>query len=146
MSSFLYNAGKKLIADGLLHPTTDTLKCILLMNTTSCDTENDGIEFIDDFATLGECDDTSYVRVTLEDVTVTKDDSTDSVVVDASDITFGGMGGDGSNDYCAVLVYKHVTNDANSVPIAYFELSSEANKLSVDVLVQWSSDGLLEMS
>lgn len=145
MASLVYNAGKKLIADGALEPATDTLKCALLMTGTTCDAENDAIAHVEDFADLDECDATGYARVALASVAVAQRDADDAAEIDAADIAFNDLSGDATRNYQGLLLYLHVTDDADSIPLAYIEFSSAASKLAVDVLVQWGDDGILRL-
>ena len=62
MASFVYNEGGRGIAALEIDWDNDTIKGALLMNTTTCDTENDAMTFLSSFATLGRSDDGSYLR------------------------------------------------------------------------------------
>lgn len=121
------------------------IRAALLMNTTTADTENDGIVSLADFTTLARSDATGYSDVALTGEDVVKDDANDRAQFNVDTFTFSGLSGDASNDYAGVLIYKFDTNDAGSTPIRYIAFSSEQSASSTSVQVT-ASNGLLRFT
>lgn len=96
----------------------------LLMTNTTADTENDGIVNVDDITTLDELDSgASYMRKPLASGAVTKDDANDRANLDFDDVTWTALA-PGTRSIAGVLLYDHVTNDADSKVIAWLEFAT----------------------
>lgn len=145
MASVVYNSTLKAMVDAYISVAND-LRAILCMSNTTCETENDGIVYVDDFATLDECDATGYSRVALTGEATSKDDANDRAEIDANDVVFSGLGGDASRDFFGVLLYDHVTNDADS-PVGFFiQFSSTIPAAATQVTVPWDSEGIVQLA
>jgi len=70
-----------------------------------------------------EADATNYVRKALALTTVTDDTDNRGEVTSGGTTTWTALGGASNNDIVGAVVYKHVTNDGDSIPIAYIELT-----------------------
>ena len=125
---------------------TDDIRAALLMLNTTADTEIDAITFVDQYTTLDECDATGYARVALASEAVVADDANDRAEFDAADASFTGMSGDATRDIQGVLIYKHVTNDANSIPIAFIDFSADIPKTATQVDIPWDAQGILQLT
>jgi len=142
MASFVYNEGGRGIAALEIDWDNDTIKGALLMNTTTCDTENDAMTFLSSFATLARSDDSTYAGdVTLATNSTDKVDASNRTELRVSvDAVFSGMAGDGSGTtYDGMLIYKFVTNDAASIPIAYIEFTTPIAIAATSVTVPVST-------
>jgi hypothetical protein len=148
MASQVYNEFKRASAAAEidLDAGGDDIRAALLMNTTTCDTDNDGVLDLLDFGTLARSDATGYADVQLTSEAVNKDDANDRAEFDATDISFTGLGGDAANDYQGVLIYKFVTGDSDSIPIAWIEFPAEITLTATQVDVSWNSEGILQFS
>lgn len=148
MASVVYNEAKRGIAAGEIDLNADDIRVVLLMANTTCDTENDGITTVSGFTTLDECDATGYSRQALTGEAVNKDDANDRAEFDANDASFAGLGGDATRDYAGVLVYKHVTNDADSVPIAFIQFTNSpaVSSGATQVDVPWNIEGIIQFT
>lgn len=120
------------------------VRAALVMSNTTADTEKDGIDFMDDFATLDECDDSGYARVALGSEASNVDNTNDRAEFDASDISFAGLSGNATRNAVGVVIYKHVTNDTDSVPIAFIEFSAPVANTSTQIDVSWNAEGILQ--
>lgn len=118
MSSAWMAYGASGLMDGSIDLDTSTLKAILLMTNTTCDTEDK--RYVGDFTTLDEMDGSGYSRVTLSGGSVSGDLVNHRGEITFSDIRFSGVGA-GTRQVQGLLIYKHVTNDADSVAIAYID-------------------------
>lgn len=123
MSSFVYNCAKAGFLNGSIDLDTHDIRAALVMANTTCDTDNDGISFVAGFTTLDEQDGSGYVRKALSNETVTKDDTNDRGAFSADNVTWTALGA-GTRAVAGVLIYKHVTNDADSIPIMFLEFSA----------------------
>lgn len=147
MASAWMAYGASGIMNGSIDLDTSTLKAILLMTSTTVDTEDK--QFVSGFTTLDEMDGSGYSRVTLSGGTVTGDLVNHRGEIVFSDIRFTGVGA-GTRQVQGVLIYKHVTNDADSIPIAYMDgdsagvLPFTAN--GGDIVIASPVEGLLRVS
>lgn len=141
MANFMYNEAKRALLQGELDLSSDDIRAALVMSNTSCDTEDD-VNFVSGFATLDECDDTTYTRLSLSNESVSENAANNRAELDADNITFANTG-DASRDVAGVLIYKHVTNDADSVPIVFIEevVSLDGN----NVVIEWNADGIVQL-
>lgn len=137
-----HNAIKQLFA-GELNLSSDDIRVALLMTNTTADTESD-IDFISDITTIDECDATGYSRVALANESVSVDDANNLAKFDADDAVFSGLGADATRDYQGALIYKHVTNDSDSVPIVFIDFTTDVPKTATQVTLPWPTDGIIK--
>jgi len=116
---------------------TDTIMCLLNSSSYTFDPDHDTVDNVD----ANELSGTGYVRKTLASKTVTVDDTNDEVRFDAADITWTGAN---FGTVAGAVVYKFVTNDTDSVPLVWAELTSPAVTNGGDFTLQWSSDGVFK--
>lgn len=143
MASQFYNEAKRAIAAGEIDLNADDIRAALLMTNTTADTENDGITTISGFTTLDEHG--TAGRVALANEAVNKDDTNDRAEFDADDALWSSLA-NGARAIQGVLIYKHVTNDTDSIPIAFIEFSATQNPGGSDFTVQWNAEGILQFT
>jgi hypothetical protein len=143
MASVIYTHFKAKSAKGLIDLDADDIRAILVKTTTTVDTEPD-TEFISGFTTLAECDAASYARVALTGETVNTDTGNDRAEFTASNIVWAALGA--GNTLQGVLLYKHVTNDTDSMPIAFIEFSSNFVTNGGGLTVAPNSEGFLQLT
>jgi|GEM_PF-1279409 len=126
----------------------DTLKVALVMTGNSCatDADNGTVDDIDAITTDAIGDATGTSRQTLANVSVALDDANDRVELDADDSVFSGLSGDASNDYDGDLVYKHVVDDTDSIPIVWNEFSADVVLEATQVTIQWDAEGIVQFA
>lgn len=147
MASKIYNNVLKWLMDGTVDLDTDDIRARLVMTNTTCDTEIDAISNIDDFTTVDKADATGYSDIDMSSLAVAADDANDRAEFDADDLSFTGLSGDATRDYQGVLLYKYVDGtDANDVPIAFIDFSSDIPKESTQVDVPWDAEGILQLA
>lgn len=131
MSSFVTNEGAKgLLSGGTIDWAADTIKARIVASSvtpTKDDTTMTGMTAIGTDQTLGS-------------KTKTKDTVNDRVVFDAADPTFSAVASGSTGRW--LVIYKFVTNDAGSTPIAILDLTSVTTN-GLDILMQFSADGIL---
>lgn len=142
MATHTFNEWKQTIMRDYL-ATSDDIRVALLMSNTSADTDNDDIEFVGQIGTLDEFDGANYVRKALASEIVNEDDTGDEAEFDATDVVWTALGA-GTRSIIGVLVYKHVTNDADSPVIAWLEYATPKTPDGGDFTTQWHAEGLVK--
>jgi hypothetical protein len=149
MASVIYNEFKRASAAGEIDLDTggDDIRAILVMTNTTADTENSAMVYVGDLTTLDECDATGYSRQALAGEVVNKDDPNSRAEFDANNISFSGLGGDATRGYQGVVLYKHVTNDADSPLVAFIEFDNQPlSKEATQIDVPWNAEGILQLT
>ncbi len=147
MASNIFNSALNGILNSTIDLDSDDIRARLCMTNTTCDTEKDGIDNISDITTVDVSDATSYADVALTSEAVAVDDANDRSEFDADNVSFAGLGGDATRDYQGVLIYKYVDGtDANDIPIAFIDFTSDITKAATQVDVPWSAEGILQLS
>ena len=121
---------------------TDDIRVLLCDSTTTCDTEQDKAT-ISGYTTLGELAGTGYARQALTSEAVNQDNPNNRAEFDAADATFSSMAAD-NNDAVGALVYKHVTNDTDSIPICWVEFAASQSFNGGDFTIQWNAEGIFQ--
>lgn len=119
MANFLYTNAKRALLAGELDLDANTIRCLLVMTNTTADTEKDKLT-ISGFTTLDEMDGSGYSRQTLSGKAVAADNTNNRGEFTASDITFQNVSA-GTRSVAAAILYKFITDDTDSVPIAYID-------------------------
>lgn len=145
MASTVPNGALKDMID-LYIATRDDLRAILVMTNTTCDTEIDAITYVDDYTTLDECDATGYARVALTGEATSQDDVNDRAELDANDAVFSGLSGDATRDAQGVLLYDHVTTDADSPAVCFVDFASDITSAATQVTIPWDAEGILQLA
>lgn len=112
MASFVYNEGAKgLTSNGTIDWATDTIKARLVASSVTPDKDDTTM--------------TGYTAIgtdqTLGSKTKTKDTTNDRIVFDAADPTWTAVASGSTVGY--VAIFKFVTNDAGSTPIALLDIT-----------------------
>jgi hypothetical protein len=125
----------------------DDIRARLVMTNTTCDTEIDAINDLADYSTIDASDATGYDDVALTSKAVNTDDTNDRAEFDANNASFSDLSGDATRDYKGVLIYKHVDGtDANDLPVAFIQFSSNIPSTATQVDVPWDSEGILQIA
>lgn len=135
MATTVYNRG----LDELRAFTTDTFEALLL-NDAGYVPDKDHDYVADLTPGTNEISGAGYTRQTLGGKTRTIDDALNRITYDCSDLGFGSIAA--GENVEAVVVYRLVTNDADSILIAYYPLGLIATTgLPFPVII--SSAGLI---
>jgi hypothetical protein len=130
----IYNRGKFIIADSSLAWTADTIRTLLVDPTYVFDPDSN---FVADVA-ADEVVDGSYARVTLSNKGVTEDDTNDLASLDADPADFGALTGVTPS---GIVVFKFVTNDADSPLISFSDAGFGAVANGAGYVVNWEGAG-----
>jgi hypothetical protein len=118
MASFVYTPAKTKLATALLDLSGD-IRVLLVMTNTTADTDQD-LENIADIGTLDEYDGANYARKDLAGVAVGEDAPNNRAEFTATSPVWTALGA-GTRQCAGAVFYKHVTNDADAVLIAYVD-------------------------
>lgn len=145
MASFAYTPFKTDLMKGSfnLQEAGNDVRVILVMTNTTADTDQDA-KFVGDIGTLDEYDGASYARKALANQAVNEDDPNNRGEFDADDIVWTALGA-GTRQAQAMVIYKHVTNDADSPLLAFidsggFPFSGNGG----NVTIQWNAEGIIQ--
>lgn len=129
--------------NGAVDLDTDTLKLMLIKSGYSFDPDQTDVTTL----AASECDATNYAggfggggRKT---VTVTSQQNNTNNEYDwaIADLTWTALGGAANNTLIGAALIKEITNDAGSLPIAYFEFGSSFTTNGSDVTLDFLALG-----
>jgi hypothetical protein len=133
MASFVFNRGARDLSTGTsgtdIEWSSDTIKARLVASSvtpTKDDTSMTGMTAIGTDATLGS-------------KTFTEDTANDRIVYDAADPTYTAVAGGSTVGW--VVVYKFVSNDAGSTPIAAIDVADTATN-GGDITITFAATGI----
>jgi hypothetical protein len=142
--SFIYNKAKVKLLNGTLDLDGHDIRVLLVTPNTTANVEDDK-EFLSQFMVLGEFSGSGYSRKALTNESVSEDLPNDRAEFHADDVTWTGLGGGGTVK--AAIVYRHVTNDSDSVPIAYIDTGGFPHVANgSDLTIQWHAEGILQLA
>lgn len=149
MANFFYTKAKHLLLGGNLDfdEAGNDIRVLLVMTNTSADTEKD-VDTISAFATLDEYDGANYVRKALANQTTVEDEANDRGEFDADDVTWTALGA-GTRQCQAAIIYKHVTNDTDSVPLAFIDTVASGPTFpwsgnGGNIVFTWNAEGIIQ--
>jgi hypothetical protein len=132
MAGFLFNEGADSLLDGTINWASDTIRARPVLTSAEAAVNKD--------ATVMTSIGVTGYDVTLGSKTRTKDDTTDRIVFDAADFAFVAvLGAVGEVNH--FIVFKFVTNDAASIPIAKVAMTAITPN-GGDINVTVSASGL----
>jgi hypothetical protein len=147
MASFAYTPAKTLIANGGLNfaEAGADLRLILVMTNSTADTDQD-TQYVSGIGTLDEMDGANYVRKACGTQVVAEDAANNRAEFSFDAVTWTALGA-GTRQVLGVVLYKHVTNDADSPLIAWVDTGGfpfTANGGNVTLTV--SADGFIQIT
>lgn len=115
----------------------------LLMTNTTADTENNA-SFLSSYTTLDKFNGAGFSdNLALSNKLATVDSVNNRVELDADDLAFGTLG-NGTRPMQGCILFRFVTNDADSIPLLFVEFSSTINPAGGTVTIQWDIEGILQ--
>lgn len=129
MAGFVFNEGAESLLDGTINWSIDTIRARLVLTSETLDKDSTAMTGI---GVTGN-------DVTLASKTRTKDTTNDRIVYDCADFTFPSQTAGAECDQ--VVIFKFVTNDAGSTPIAVMDITPVTPN-GGDVNVTVSANGL----
>lgn len=145
MASLLNLPGMQDLLDGSkAWAASGDLRARLLMTNTTADTENN-IATLSAYTTIDSFDGSGASNVALTSEAVNVDSGNNRIEVDAADVAFGALG-NGTRQIQGVLLYFHVTNDSDSVPLCFIQFSSNVNPGGAILTVVWDAQGIVQFA
>jgi len=135
MASGLYAVAEKGFLDADIDLLVDVIKVRAVADA--------GYTFSDAHTTMTDV--TTYVGWT--DATLASKTTT-AGVFDSADLApaDSALAIDGSNDIDGLVIFKFVTNDAGSTPIAYIDLTTALTPNGGDVNITWNASGIFSIA
>jgi len=141
MSSFIYTRAIAKLMSGDLDLDTHDIRMLAVMTSTTANTEKNS-EFISSITTLDEFDGLNYARKTLSGEAVNIDLVNFRAEFDATNVTWTSLG-NGTRQLAGYVILRHVTNDADSIPIAFID-TANINPGGVDVTLIFDDEGIIQ--
>jgi hypothetical protein len=123
---------------------TDNLDALLLMNTTTADTEHD-VTTVLGITTLAESDATGYAHEDITNPAVTADDTDNEMVWDSDNWVWSGLSGDATNDYQGALVVKWVDGGTSDIPLLFVDFTADVTSAATQVTAPSPAEGFLNV-
>ena len=147
MATFVYNIARKQLMDGALNLGADDLR-MLLLEAAGDENPNDlDIAAVLARALTDELTSTGYARIALANEATVQDDPNNRAEFDADDAVFSGVSQLAAEQVVAAVLFKFITNDAGSIPIAFFddypELPLTPN--GSDIKITWDAEGIIQL-
>jgi hypothetical protein len=143
VASFVYTHAKALLLTAGLNFSTQDIRVMLVMTNTTADTEQD-VDTISAFTTLDEYDGANYARQALTGEAVAEDEANNRGEFDANDATFTALGA-GTRQAQAAVVFRHMTDDTDSIPIAYIDTGGfPFSGNGGNIVLQWHAEGIVQ--
>lgn len=141
MANFVYTNALDLIAKGSIDFLNDDIRIALVDNTTTADTEED-VTLMNGFSTLGELSGTGYSRKVLASKAINKDEANDRSEMDCADVLWSSIN---AGTAAAAILYKHVSDDTDSIPIAFIDSNFPFVTNGGDFTLTINAEGLIQV-
>jgi len=148
MADFIYNVACKQLLDGDLDFNAPDDIRVLLLEAASDENKDDAtVSAVLARAGTTELTSTGYSRGALANEATSQDDANDRAEFDADDITFSSVSQAASETVVAAVVYKHVTNDTDSIPILFIDSATglPLTPNGSDIIIAWNAQGILQL-
>lgn len=122
MASFTYLPAKEGLWDGTIDLDTHDIRALGVMTNSTADTDTTAAT-ISGFGTLDEFDGSGYSRQALTGESVAQDVPNARAEFTANAVTFGTSIVPGTRNLQGLVIFRFVTNDADSIPIFYIDLT-----------------------
>lgn len=150
MADFAYNVFKKTVLDGAidLDAAGDDIRVLLLEAATDENKDDTTVQAVLARAGTTELTSTGYSRQALANEATSQDDTDDEGVFDADNVTFSSVSQAGSETVVAIVIYKHVTDDTDSVPLLFIDGATglPLTPNGSDIQIQWAAEGILNVN
>lgn len=141
----IYNEAKRAFLRGEIDLQADDIRVALVMSNTTADSERD-VNFMAGFTDLDEMVATNYSRKALASEAVSENAGGNRAEFDATDVVWTALGA-GARAVQGAIVYKHVSSDADSIPIAFIDTGGFPFTASgADFTIQWNAAGILQLA
>lgn len=149
MADFVYNVAKEDILDSSFQlDGTDDIRVLLLEAASDENKDDATVQAVLARAGTTELTSTNYSRQALTTEAVTVDNTDDEAVFDADNVTFSSVSQAGSETVVAAVVYKHVTDDTDSIPFLFLDSLTglPLTPNGSDITITWATEGILNLN
>lgn len=143
MASFWYTPSVSRAGRGAFDWVGQDIRALLVMSNTTADTDRN-VENIADIGTLDEMGGVNYVRKAAANEADAQDDVNFRLEMTFDPITWAALG-NGARNVVGMVIYQHVTNDADALLIAYVDIGSIAPG-GTDLVVTPNAEGMLQLA
>lgn len=143
MANIYYNRAKKALVDADLDGNLpDDFRLLLLEASGDQDPDDATVQAVLARAGTTELTSAGYSRVAVTGEITNQNDTDDRAEVDADDAVFPGISQVGSETVVGYLLYKHVTDDTDSIPILMVDSFSPVPPNGSSITVSWNAGGI----
>lgn len=121
MANVVANIAKSGLLDGTIDLNSHDIRLLLVKTGSTAEADIVDANTISAIGTLNEVTVSGYARAALANETVTTDDTNDRAQFTADTVAFGALAT--GETIIGAIVYKHVTNDTDSIPILFLDLT-----------------------
>jgi hypothetical protein len=149
MANFVYNIAKKQLLDGDIDfNAPDDIRILLLEAATDENPDDVDVQAVLARAGTTELTSTGYARQALAAEATSQDDANDRAEFDANDVTFSAVSQAGSETVIGWLLFKFITDDASSIPIAFVDTATglPLTPNGSDITITWNVEGILQLT
>lgn len=156
MANHAYLHGVYSVVEGEVDFGTDSIRIMLTMTNTSCDTEvssqdmrsggngtTTGFTDTDEADTSGGYTSGFANRPALAGQSVTEDTPNTRTEFSANSFTFTALTG-GTRNIQGIVIYKHITDDASSIPLVWIDTGMPFVTTGGDLTYTWDAQGILQ--
>lgn len=136
------------IVNGTIALATHDIRVLLVSTATTADTEFEA-EFLSSFTSLDEVSATNYVRKAVTGEAINQDLTNNRAEFDFADVTWTALGGAANDTIQGAVVFRFVTNDADSPAICFLDNAGASFNLTTngsDVVLQPSAEGVIQFT
>lgn len=143
MASFVYTPALTRMGAATFDWVGADIRTLLVMSNTTADTDQD-VENIADIGTLDEDDGANYTRKAAANEAQAQDDANNRSELSFDPITWTALG-NGTRAIVGMVIYLHVTNDTDSLLIAYVDLGT-INPGGADLTITNNAQGIIQIA
>lgn len=143
MASFVYTPSLSRMGRGTFDWVGQDIRTLLVMSNTTANTDQD-VENIADIGTLDEMDGANYVRKAAANEADSQDDPNNRLELSFDPIVWTALG-NGTRAVVGMVIYQHVTNDADALLIAYVDLGT-INPGGADLTITNNAQGIIQIA
>lgn len=147
MASFPYLTGIAALV-GASDWGSNDIRGLLVMTNTTVDSEDDKAT-LSAFTTLDEFDGLNYARIPFTGEVINVDSVNNRVELDAADTVFGTTLlplGAGTRNIQGLLIFRHITNNSDSIPLFYIDLAPSFAPSSSVLTIEWNAEGVVQFA
>lgn len=143
MASFVYTPSLARMGRGGFDWVGQDIRVMLVMSNTTADTDQD-LENPADIGTLDEMDGANYARKAAANEADSVDDPNNRLELSFDPITWTALG-NGTRAVVGAVIFQFVTNDADSLLIAFVDLGT-INPGGADFTVTCNAQGIIQIA